>query len=121
MIARPSRWLRSAQRRIRPKLWAAPGAEDNFSLIKVADGVYAAMSLRPGGLASGNAGFVIGDESVLVFDTFFTPAEWRNSSAKSALTNFPSSLPSTVTYHLDHTEVTRCSWREVCPSRSRHS
>jgi len=25
-------------------------------------------------LASGNAGFVIGDDGVLIFDTFFTPA-----------------------------------------------
>ncbi len=52
---------------------AALKAEDDFQLVKVADGVYAAIA-KPGGLASGNAGFVIGDEGVLIFDTFFTPA-----------------------------------------------
>jgi hypothetical protein len=55
------------------KTTAAPKAEDDFQLIKVADGVYAAIA-KPGGLASGNAGFVIGDEGVLIFDTFYTPA-----------------------------------------------
>jgi len=39
---------------------AAPKAEDDFTLVKVADGVYAAIA-KPGGLASGNAGFVIGE------------------------------------------------------------
>src|ERR1043165_2594897 len=48
-------------------------AEDDFQLVQVADGVYAAIA-KPGGLASGNAGFVIGDDGVAVFDTFFTPA-----------------------------------------------
>src|SRR5258707_3051996 len=52
---------------------SAPKAEDDFQLVKVADGIYAAIA-RPGGLASGNAGFVIGDEGVLIFDTFLTPA-----------------------------------------------
>src|SRR5678815_5842083 len=47
-------------------------AEDDFTLTKVADGVYGAIA-KPGGLASGNAGFVVGDEGVLVVDTFFTP------------------------------------------------
>ena len=50
---------------------AAPKAEDDFQLIKVADGVYAAIA-KPGGLASCNAGFVIGGDGVLIFDTFFT-------------------------------------------------
>src|SRR6266478_598053 len=48
-------------------------AEDDFQLAKVAEGVYAATA-RPGGLASGNAGFVVGDGGVLIVDTFFTPA-----------------------------------------------
>ncbi|MFY9555363.1 MAG: hypothetical protein WAV47_11690, partial [Blastocatellia bacterium] len=50
----------------------APNPDDNFQLIKVADGVYAAIA-RPGGLASGNAGFIVGDGGVLVVDTFFAP------------------------------------------------
>src|ERR1043166_9145426 len=56
-----------------PTTTAGPKAEDDFTLVQVADGVYAAIA-KPGGLASGNAGFIIGDDGVLVFDTFFTPA-----------------------------------------------
>src|SRR5260370_42039812 len=51
---------------------AAPKAEDDFQIVKVADGVYAAIA-KSGGLASGNAGFVVGDEGLLNVDTFFTP------------------------------------------------
>ena len=49
-----------------------PKAEDNFTLVKVNEGVYAAIA-KSGGLASGNAGFVVGDDGVLLVDTFFTP------------------------------------------------
>ncbi|HET7376627.1 MAG TPA: hypothetical protein VFK30_07965, partial [Anaerolineae bacterium] len=55
-----------------PRVAPAPKAEDDFQLVKVTDGIYAAIA-KPGGLASGNAGFVIGDDGVLIFDTFFTP------------------------------------------------
>src|SRR5438876_5975010 len=82
---------------------AAPKAEDDFDLIRVADGVYAAIA-RPGGLASGNAGFVIGDEGVLVFDTFFTPAA---ISELIETIEFQTKLPIRYAvnshYHLDHT------------------
>lgn len=56
--------------RVRPAANAAgaPKAEDDFQLVKVNDGVFAAIA-KPGGLASGNAGFVIGDDGVLIFDT----------------------------------------------------
>jgi hypothetical protein len=54
-----------------------PKAEDDFQLVKVAEGVYAAIA-KPGGLASGNAGFVIGDDGVLIFDTFGTRPRSRN-------------------------------------------
>ena len=40
---------------------AALKAEDDFQLVKVAEGVYAGIA-KPGGLASGNAGFVVGDD-----------------------------------------------------------
>ena len=82
---------------------AAPKAEDDFDLIRVADGVYAAIA-RPGGLASGNAGFIIGDEGLLVFDTFFTPAaiseliETIESQTKLLIRYAVNSH-----YHLDHT------------------
>ena len=81
----------------------APKAEDDFQLIKVADGVYAAIA-KPGGLASGNAGFVIGDEGVLIFDTFFTPAAIEELIAEiQTLIKLPIKFAVNSHYHLDHT------------------
>lgn len=85
------------------KTSAAPKAEDDFQLIKVADGVYAAIA-KPGGLASGNAGFVIGDEGVLIFDTFYTPAALEELIVEiSVLTKLPIKFAINSHYHLDHT------------------
>ena len=82
---------------------SAPKAEDDFQLIKVADGVYAAIA-KFGGLASGNAGFVIGDEGVLIFDTFFTPAALEELISEiQALTKLPIKFAVNSHYHLDHT------------------
>ena len=82
---------------------AAPKAEDDFQLVKVAEGVYAAIA-KPGGLASGNAGFVVGDDGVLIVDTFFTPVaieELINEIGK--LTAQPIKFAVNTHYHLDHT------------------
>lgn len=82
---------------------ASAKPEDNFTLVKVADGVYAAIA-KTGGLASGNAGFVVGDNGVLVFDTFFTPQAMEDlltvieSEAKK-----PVKFAVNSHYHLDHT------------------
>ena len=85
------------------KTAAAPKAEDDFQLVKVADGVYAAIA-KAGGLASGNAGFVIGDDGVLVFDTFFTPAAIEELIAEiQNLTKLPIKYAVNSHYHLDHT------------------
>src|SRR5712691_9823123 len=82
---------------------AAPRAEDDFQLVKVADGVYAAIA-KPGGLASGNAGFVIGDDGVLIFDTFLTPAAIEELIGEiQALTKLPIKYAVNSHYHLDHT------------------
>jgi glyoxylase-like metal-dependent hydrolase (beta-lactamase superfamily II) len=82
---------------------AVPGADDDFQLVKVGDGVYAAIA-KSGGLASGNAGFVIGDEAVLIFDTFFTPAAIEELiSEVQALTKLPIKYAVNSHYHLDHT------------------
>jgi cyclase len=82
---------------------AGPKAEDDFELVKVADGVYAAIA-KPGGLASGNAGFVIGDEGVLVFDTFFTPAAMAELiETIESQTKLPIKYAVNSHYHLDHT------------------
>jgi cyclase len=86
-----------------PEIVFAPKAEDDFELIKVADGVYAAVA-KPGGLASGNACFVIGDEGVLIFDTFFTPAALEELIGEiQALTKLPIKFAVNSHYHLDHT------------------
>src|SRR5437870_5959546 len=81
----------------------SPKAEDDFQIIKVADGVYAAIA-RPGGLASGNAGFVIGDDGVLIFDTFFTPTAIEELIVEiQSLTKLPIRYAVNSHYHLDHT------------------
>ncbi len=78
-------------------------AEDDFQIVKVADGVYAAIA-KSGGLASGNAGFVIGSDGVLVFDTFFTPAAIEELIAEiQTLTKLPIKYAVNSHYHLDHT------------------
>ena len=80
-----------------------PKAEDDFQIVKVADGVYAAIA-KPGGLASGNAGFVIGNDGVLVFDTFFTPVAIEELITEiQALTKAPIKFAVDSHYHLDHT------------------
>jgi len=80
-----------------------PKAEDDFQLVKVAEGVYAAIA-KPGGLASGNAGFVIGDDGVLIFDTFLTPAALEELIGEiEKLTKLPIKFAVNSHYHLDHT------------------
>lgn len=78
-------------------------ADDDFNLIQVADGVFAAIA-KPGGLASGNAGFVVGDSGVLVVDTFLTPVAIEELIGEiSARTNQPIRYAVNTHYHLDHT------------------
>src|SRR5437016_5883773 len=85
------------------RIKVAPKAEDDFQIVKVADGVYAAIA-KSGGLASGNAGFVIGKEGVLIFDTFFTPAAIEELIAEiQSLTKLPIKYAVNSHYHLDHT------------------
>jgi cyclase len=77
-------------------------AEDNFTLVKIVDGVYGAIA-KPGGLASGNAGFVVGDEGVLMVDTFFTPAAVEDLIETIAVeTKQPIRYAINTHYHLDH-------------------
>jgi cyclase len=80
-----------------------PKAQDDFQLINVADGVFAAIA-KPGGLASGNAGFIIGDGGVLVVDTFFTPVAAEELIDEiAARTQQPIKYAVNTHYHLDHT------------------
>jgi glyoxylase-like metal-dependent hydrolase (beta-lactamase superfamily II) len=81
----------------------SPKADEDFQLVKVADGVYAAIA-KPGGLASGNAGFVIGDGGVLIFDTFLTPVAIEELITEiQSLTKVPIKYAVNSHYHLDHT------------------
>jgi glyoxylase-like metal-dependent hydrolase (beta-lactamase superfamily II) len=92
-----------AARPVEHPVTAAPKAEDDFQIVKVADGVYAAIA-KSGGLASGNAGFVIGNDGVLIFDTFFTPAAIEELIAEiQTLTKLPIKYAVNSHYHLDHT------------------
>jgi cyclase len=82
---------------------ATSKADDDFQLTKVTEGVYGAIA-KPGGVASGNAGFVIGDTGVMMIDTFFTPQAAEELIAEIAkLTNQPVKLGVNTHYHLDHT------------------
>src|SRR4051794_3911902 len=82
---------------------ATSKADDDFQLTKVTEGVYGAIA-KPGGVASGNAGFVIGDTGVLMVDTFFTPQAAEELIAEIAkLTKEPVRLGVNTHYHLDHT------------------
>src|SRR4026209_1300518 len=81
----------------------SPKAEDDFQLVKVAEGVYAGIA-KPGGLASGNAGFIIGDGGVLIIDTFFTPVAIEELLDEvKKLTPQPITYAVNTHYHLDHT------------------
>jgi cyclase len=82
---------------------ASPKAEDDFQLIQVADDVYAAIA-RSGGVASGNAGFIVGDDGVLIFDTFLTPAAIEELIGEiQSRTKLPIRYAVNSHYHLDHT------------------
>ena len=79
-----------------------PKAEDHFTLVKVNDGVYAAIA-KTGGLATGNAGFVVGDEGVLLVDTFLTPEAVEDLiGVIAAETKQPIKYAMNTHYHLDH-------------------
>ena len=82
---------------------AAPRAEDDFQLVKVADGIFAAIA-KSGGLASGNAGFIVGDGGVLVVDTFFTPVAIEELISEiGKQSQQPIKFAVNTHYHLDHT------------------
>jgi glyoxylase-like metal-dependent hydrolase (beta-lactamase superfamily II) len=78
-------------------------SQDDFRLVKVAEGVFAAIA-KPGGVASGNAGFVVGDGGVLIVDTFFTPLALEELIQEiNSLTKQPLKIALNTHYHLDHT------------------
>lgn len=78
-------------------------AAPDFTVKKLADGVYAAVT-RDGGKSGSNAGFIIGDDGVLVIDTFIDAAPAQQLLAEiRKVTNLPIRFVVNTHYHLDHT------------------
>src|SRR5271166_1963403 len=78
------------------------GAVPDFQLQKIGNGIWAAI-VNDEGLAGGNAGFVIGDDGVLVIDTFQDPRPARAMLAEiRKLTPLPIRFVVNTHYHLDH-------------------
>ena len=70
-----------------------------FTLKQIGKGVYAAIS----GRAGGNTGFIIGDDGVLVVDTFISQPPARDLLAEiRKITNLPVKYVVNTHYHLDH-------------------
>ncbi len=83
-------------------LVALNAAEPDFELQKIGDRVWAAI-VNDAGRAGGNAGFVIGDDGVLVIDTFQDPRPARALLAEiRKLTPLPIRFVVNTHYHLDH-------------------
>lgn len=82
--------------------WSAAADASDFSLQKIGNGVWAAI-VNDEGKAVGNAGFVIGDDGVLVVDTFQDPEPAAALLAEiRKLTKLPIRFVVNTHYHLDH-------------------
>src|SRR5579862_8248960 len=83
-------------------LLPAYGAVADFQLQKIGNGVWTAI-VNDQGLAGGNAGFVIGDDGVLVIDTFQDPRPAKALLGEiRKLTSLPIRFVVNTHYHLDH-------------------
>lgn len=85
-------------------LFSAPcPADEDHGLVKLAEGVYARIVSADGNAVS-NAGFVVLDQSVLVFDTHFTPEAGRDLlEAVRSVTPKPVRYVVNSHWHADHT------------------
>ncbi len=82
--------------------WPLLGAAPDYQLQKIGNGIWAAI-VSDEGLAGGNAGFVIGDDGVLVIDTFQDPRPAKALLADiRKLTPLPIRFVVNTHYHLDH-------------------
>src|SRR5512146_1182869 len=82
---------------------AFPQAAPEFTVKKLADGVYAAVS-PDRSKAGSNAGFIVGSNGVAVVDTFTNVASARQLLAEiRKVTNLPIRFVINTHYHLDHT------------------
>src|ERR1700689_2400980 len=82
--------------------FAASAAVPDFRLQKIGPGIWAAV-VNDEGLGGGNAGFVIGDDGVLVIDTFQDPRPAKALLGEiRKLTPLPIRFVANTHYHLDH-------------------
>src|SRR5579862_10007802 len=80
----------------------AAATKPDFRLQQIGRGVWAAI-VNDEGLAGGNAGFVIGDDGVLVIDTFQDPRPAKTLLAEiRKITPLPIRFVVNTHYHLDH-------------------
>lgn len=77
---------------------------EQFEMVKVADGVYAAIRKEPPGLTvNGNSVFIINDQDVIVVDTTLTPGTAKEElAALRKLTNKPVRYVINTHWHDDH-------------------
>lgn len=80
------------------------GQAGNFELVKVADGVYAAIRREPPGLTvNANSVFIINEQDVVVVDTTLTPGTAREVlAALRRLTSKPVKYVVNTHWHDDH-------------------
>jgi glyoxylase-like metal-dependent hydrolase (beta-lactamase superfamily II) len=83
-------------------LFAPPGKAQSFDIVKVADGVYAAIGRA--GVAS-NGAFIVNKDDVLVVDTHFRPS-WANDLIAEIrkITNKPVRYVVNTHWHNDHVQ-----------------
>ena len=83
---------------------AAFGQAGNFEMVRVADGVYAAIRKEPPGLTvNGNSVFIINDDDVIVVDSTLTPGTAREEiAALRKLTTRPVRYVINTHWHDDH-------------------
>lgn len=86
-------------------MWVGVFAQTpQFEMVKVADGVYAAIRTEPPGLTvNGNSVFIINAEDVIVVDTTLTPGSAKEElAALRKLTNKPVTYVINTHWHDDH-------------------
>ena len=77
-------------------------SEKGFTITRIGDGVYAAIS-DDGGAAGSNAGFIVGSNGVVVVDSFQAAAPAKDLLTEiRKVTNLPIRYVINTHYHLDH-------------------
>jgi cyclase len=85
-------------------LLAAPARAQSFDIVKVVDGVYAAIP-KQGIPVGSNGAFVVNDEDVLVVDTHYRPSYARELMAEiKKVTPLPVRYVVNTHWHNDHTQ-----------------